>query len=153
MRVLKATSQTTTSKMKKSRSNLLIFSFLFVLMGCSTHVTDICGGIRNVQCDDGYTCVIRGSDPEALGSCQLGKSAPIDNTTNVIGPGDIPENKFCLQDSDCVRQNSCCDCGVGEWVHKDYQVQVRCAKVCQCEISNTVGKCRSNQCVGVEKSY
>lgn len=57
----------------------------------------------------------------------------------------------CQKDSDCVRKNSCCDCGVGVWVNSKYNPDVICEYTCACAISDTVGVCENNTCIGKQR--
>jgi len=61
------------------------------------------------------------------------------------------DEKYCDVDSDCVRQNSCCDCGLGKYVNKKYQVIFDCYVVCKCATQESTGKCINNQCTAVPK--
>ena len=57
---------------------------------------------------------------------------------------------YCDNDTDCVRQSSCCDCGLGKYVNKKYYNAVRCENRCMCAEIESVGRCRNNLCVGLE---
>jgi hypothetical protein len=75
----------------------------------------------------------------------------VDGELRMISPPKQPtpeEETFCTQDSDCVRQHSCCDCGTGRWVNKDYQVMVKCEIGCACMMTDARGVCENNHCVG-----
>lgn len=57
---------------------------------------------------------------------------------------------YCDSDADCVRKNSCCDCGLGDYINKKYQVEVSCqGPRCLCPIADSVGKCVNNRCAAV----
>ncbi len=57
---------------------------------------------------------------------------------------------YCDSDNDCVRKNSCCDCGLGSYVNKNYQDEElkRCPK-CLCPVADSIGKCINNRCTAV----
>lgn len=75
------------------------------------------------------------------------------NTTR-INIGNQNENttlsneKYCERDTDCVRQKSCCDCGLGNYVNKKYYSQTECATQCMCATVDSIGKCIDNECTG-----
>jgi hypothetical protein len=80
---------------------------------------------------------VRSSDPDALGICV---KESMDTAIDA-----------CTEDSECVRQPTCCDCGVGAWVNQRYQAPLpeQCGTVCKCALQQAVGVCRDNKCVGV----
>ncbi len=58
---------------------------------------------------------------------------------------------YCQQDSDCVRLNKCCDCGMGTYVNTYHQQKLDCpGPRCMCAIMNTRGACQDNRCVAVQ---
>jgi hypothetical protein len=62
---------------------------------------------------------------------------------------EIRDPDFCTEDAQCVRQPSCCDCGVGTWVNQEYQSETPdCTQVCKCATVRATGVCRDNRCVG-----
>ncbi|MFH1199860.1 MAG: hypothetical protein V1708_02225 [Candidatus Micrarchaeota archaeon] len=57
---------------------------------------------------------------------------------------------YCVQDSDCVREPSCCDCGLGKYVNRKYAQEVSCTSPrCMCATQESKGVCESNQCKAV----
>ena len=57
---------------------------------------------------------------------------------------------YCVQDSDCVRQQSCCDCGLGKYVNRNYAQEVSCTSPrCMCATRESKGACVDNQCKAV----
>ncbi|MEW6036029.1 MAG: eight-cysteine-cluster domain-containing protein [Candidatus Micrarchaeota archaeon] len=84
------------------------------------------------------------------------------NTTGNGGPGTgnatIPPGyevkDYCRNDSDCVRLNKCCDCGMGEYVNK-YNQKAECPPgepQCMCPIQLSHGECVNDRCVAVADS-
>lgn len=77
------------------------------------------------------------------------------NSNNSIQPGSIPPDyqvkDYCRLDTDCVRQESCCDCGLGTYVNFYNHQNVSCEGKprCMCPIANSVGKCIENKCTAV----
>jgi|GEM_PF-6697583 len=59
---------------------------------------------------------------------------------------------ICEKDGDCVRQPSCCDCGVGRWVNEKYRSNVTCENTCKCAIMDAVGVCENSTCVGRQRN-
>lgn len=60
--------------------------------------------------------------------------------------------KYCDVDSDCVRKNSCCDCGLGNYINKKFQEAVECeGPRCLCAVMDSTGKCVNHQCIAVPK--
>ncbi len=71
------------------------------------------------------------------------------NPPNNIPPG-YEVKDYCQKDSDCVRLNSCCDCGLGLYVNTYNQNETECTGPrCMCAIANSYGKCQSNKCVAI----
>jgi len=57
---------------------------------------------------------------------------------------------YCRKDSDCVRQNKCCDCGLGEYVNTYHLNASECnGPRCLCPIALSKGVCRENACTAV----
>ncbi|MFH1106968.1 MAG: hypothetical protein V1787_03660 [Candidatus Micrarchaeota archaeon] len=56
---------------------------------------------------------------------------------------------YCERDSDCVRQGSCCGCGLGAYVNKKYLDQVFCEGQCRCLTIESRGVCVDNKCKAV----
>ncbi len=72
------------------------------------------------------------------------------NNSTFIPPG-YEVKDYCEKDSDCVRLNKCCDCGLGEYVNK-YNQQPECPPGqprCMCAIALSEGKCDGNVCIAV----
>ncbi|MEW6722514.1 MAG: eight-cysteine-cluster domain-containing protein [Candidatus Micrarchaeota archaeon] len=76
-------------------------------------------------------------------------SAPPANNTTTVPPG-YEVKDYCRQDSDCVRLNSCCDCGLGQYVNI-YNQQPECTEgpSCMCPIALSHGECEDNKCIAV----
>ena len=83
-----------------------------------------------------------------LFGCITPPPPPGNNTT--IPPG-YEVRDYCKTDSDCVRLNKCCDCGLGEYVNKYNQVEVDCSggPLCKCATFDSRGECENNRCIGV----
>ena len=57
---------------------------------------------------------------------------------------------YCQKDSDCVRQGSCCDCGLGVYVNTYHLNTSACnGPRCMCAIALSKGECQLNRCVAV----
>jgi len=56
---------------------------------------------------------------------------------------------YCQKDSDCVRLNKCCDCGLGEYVNIYNQGPECTGPRCLCPIAISHGGCQENKCVAV----
>jgi len=72
------------------------------------------------------------------------------NNTTVVPPG-YEVKDYCEKDSDCVRLNKCCDCGLGEYVNI-YNQQPECPPGeprCMCPIALSHGECNESRCVAV----
>ncbi len=69
------------------------------------------------------------------------------NTTNI--PPGYEVKDYCQKDSDCVRMNSCCDCGSGTYVNAYNQVPQCNSTRCMCATRLSTGACQSNKCVAV----
>lgn len=75
--------------------------------------------------------------------------APPGNNTTAIPPG-YEVKDYCIKDSDCVRLNKCCDCGLGEYVNIYNQQNPECTGPrCMCPIALSKGVCQGNRCVAV----
>ncbi len=73
------------------------------------------------------------------------------NTTNITIPPGYEAKEYCKADSDCVRLNSCCDCGLGTYVNK-YNQAPECPQGsprCMCATIQSHGACQDNKCVAV----
>ncbi len=69
------------------------------------------------------------------------------NNTTAVPPG-YEVKDFCKADTDCVRLNKCCDCGLGEYVNTYNQQNPECTgPQCMCPIALSKGVCRDNRCV------
>jgi len=85
-----------------------------------------------------------------IGEKNLTNTTPPVNKT--IPPG-YEVQDYCEKDSDCVRLNSCCDCGDGVYVNTYHQQNVECdGHRCMCPIRDTVGKCEKNKCIAVSQN-
>ncbi len=88
-------------------------------------------------------------DNKCVGVADLPPVSP--PPANATPPPGYEVKDYCQQDSDCVRLNSCCDCGAGQYVNI-YNQQPACAPGqprCMCPVSNSEGACISNRCVAV----
>lgn len=57
---------------------------------------------------------------------------------------------YCVQDSDCVRQFSCADCGVGTYVNKNYYREASCVGPRpSCPVQSSKGVCENYKCEAV----
>ena len=75
---------------------------------------------------------------------------PSNQTVNVTIPPGYEVSDYCVQDSDCIRQKKCCDCGPGEYVNFYHLENPVCAPPqCACPIMRTTGACQDNKCVAV----
>ncbi|MFH0884621.1 MAG: eight-cysteine-cluster domain-containing protein [Candidatus Micrarchaeota archaeon] len=73
---------------------------------------------------------------------------PANNTTSV--PPGFEVKDYCQKDSDCIRLNKCCDCGLGEYVNTYNQENPECTgPQCKCAIALSHGECQTNRCVAV----
>lgn len=78
-----------------------------------------------------------------------GNDTNITPGNNTTIPSGYEVKDFCKKDSDCVRLNSCCDCGLGVYVNK-YNQQPECLPGqprCMCPIALSKGLCLDNKCV------
>ena len=85
----------------------------------------------------------------AIAGCVQTPPPPANNTTTV--PPGYEVKDYCQKDGDCVRLNSCCDCGLGVYVNT-YNQKPECAPgepVCKCAIALSHGECQSGRCVAV----
>jgi hypothetical protein len=58
---------------------------------------------------------------------------------------------FCRADADCMRRPTCCDCGLGTWVNKQFSEPRECRPgepLCRCALQDAKGVCENNRCVG-----
>jgi eight-cysteine-cluster-containing protein len=89
--------------------------------------------------------------PQGIGNNTTnGTVTPPANNTTAVPPG-YEVADYCQKDSDCVRKNSCCDCGLGEFVNK-YNQQPECPPNeprCACAIRLSHGECNASKCVAV----
>ncbi|HSB46695.1 MAG TPA: eight-cysteine-cluster domain-containing protein [Candidatus Bilamarchaeum sp.] len=77
-----------------------------------------------------------------------GTVPPANNTTGIPPGYEKPE--FCKSASDCVRQQSCCDCGLGVYVNKYHYNSTPCTgPVCKCALQPSHADCVDNKCVAV----
>jgi hypothetical protein len=98
--------------------------------------------------------------------CTQSKPSPsnVSNVSNYTAPPSPPPNAtgkavippgyevkdYCMQDSDCVRQRKCCDCGIGEYVNfYNLEDPVCAGPSCACPIMRSNGACVNNKCVAV----
>jgi eight-cysteine-cluster-containing protein len=85
------------------------------------------------------------------GNPGLGNTTNTTNTTSgtniTIPPGyEVPD--YCQKDSDCVRLNSCCDCGLGQYANIYNQKPPCTGPRCMCAIMLADISCNNNKCVG-----
>ncbi|HIH20811.1 TPA: hypothetical protein HA244_06090 [Candidatus Micrarchaeota archaeon] len=87
--------------------------------------------------------------PTALPSASIFPT-PVPSITPTLSPSPS-DIYYCIQDSDCVRQETCCSCGLGVYINKAYQRSVDCSRAgaCLCPIQNSIGKCIENKCSAV----
>lgn len=72
---------------------------------------------------------------------------------NTTMPPGYENPQYCKTASDCVRQQSCCDCGLGQYVNKyNYNSTACTGPVCKCALQPSHGDCEGNKCVGVADS-
>ncbi len=95
----------------------------------------------------------------AIAGCIQTPPPASNNTTNITPPANnstaVPPGyevkDYCQKDGDCVRLNSCCDCGLGVYVNT-YNQKPECPPgepVCKCAIAPSKGVCQSSRCVAV----
>lgn len=78
---------------------------------------------------------------------------PSVNNSTSIPPG-YEVKDYCQKDEDCVRLNSCCDCGLGGYVNR-YNQQPECPlgePRCMCPIALSKGLCLNNECVAAPEN-
>jgi hypothetical protein len=137
-----------------------------LLAACATK-GPMCGGIAGIDCPAGYECRITEKHPDAAGSCYLlpddrcergGDYCPYEQVCVKVET--LPDEKgrcmpygyavsFCMQDSDCVRQKDCCDCGEGTWVNRNFYNESACGPsdyYCKCAMQPRVPKCEHSRC-------
>ncbi|MFN7991366.1 MAG: eight-cysteine-cluster domain-containing protein [Candidatus Micrarchaeia archaeon] len=77
--------------------------------------------------------------------------APPANGTNQTVPPGYEVKDYCKTNDDCVRQQSCCDCGLGVYVNRfNYNSSPCTGPVCKCAIRDSKGECQGNKCVAVD---
>jgi hypothetical protein len=59
------------------------------------------------------------------------------------------DTTFCTSDDQCVRQSSCCDCGLGIYVNEKYYEHQICDEQCECASEPSRGLCIENTCTAV----
>lgn len=102
----------------------------------SAPANPFCGGIAGRPCPQGFTCVLDGNYPDAGGTCIK------ENT-------DVNARDYCDTADDCILEPSCCDCGVGVWVNKQYPSAIKCQQQCMCEIGpGRHPECIEHHCIG-----
>lgn len=87
--------------------------------------------------------------PGGQGNNTTNITPPANNTTSVPPGYEVAD--YCQKDSDCVRKNSCCDCGLGQYVN-NYNQQPECPPNeprCMCAIALSHGECNASRCVAV----
>lgn len=70
-------------------------------------------------------------------------------------PAEYKGPEFCKNDYDCVKQGSCCDCGLGKYVNTYNYKPKECKVECECEPVPSKGICEDNVCkaqLDVEKA-
>jgi hypothetical protein len=125
---------------------LLLLACILLFTACSKEPAPIpnndtqavfCGGIAGFACPEGYVCELDGTYPDAGGHC-----------VSKLGATELPRD-YCEQASDCVIEPSCCDCGLGTWVNKEYQTEIKCSgPLCKCALQPRHAECENNHCVG-----
>jgi len=95
----------------------------------------------------------------AIAGCIQTPPPASNNTTNITPPANnttaVPPGyevkDYCQKDSDCVRLNSCCDCGLGVYVNT-YNQKPECPPGeprCACAMRLSHGECNASRCVAV----
>ncbi len=79
-----------------------------------------------------------------------GRDVAVNNTQTTIPPGYEVKN-YCQFDRDCIKQESCCDCGLGNYVNIYNHQNVSCVgkMMCMCASLPSRGACQNNTCVSV----
>ena len=69
---------------------------------------------------------------------------------NTIPPG-YEVKDYCKVDSDCVRAENCCDCGLGVYINKYNNPSTNCngKPRCMCAITLSKGICKENKCTAI----
>jgi eight-cysteine-cluster-containing protein len=106
------------------------------------------------ECTEGPVC--KCLTIPSTGKCESNKcvAVPVEepppaNNTTGIPPG-YEVKDYCKADTDCVRLNKCCDCGIGEYVNQYHQVEPLCTgPQCGCPIQLSHGECQDNKCTAV----
>ncbi|MFW6231158.1 MAG: hypothetical protein ACOC32_04005 [Nanoarchaeota archaeon] len=60
--------------------------------------------------------------------------------------------QYCESNADCVREPSCCDCGLGRYINSEYLQPKTCDEECDCVSEESVGLCLNNTCEAVAKA-
>ncbi len=120
------------------------------VQACTMDYTPVCALV-----DTGVRCV-RAPCPMASEYKTYGNACSACADPDVYGyaPGEcvVPatvDERYCTSDDQCVRQQRCCDCGVGEWVNEKYYREIECEYTCKCAAFLSEGQCIDNQCTGV----
>lgn len=67
----------------------------------------------------------------------------------VLGSEYLKDEKYCKTDLDCVRQASCCDCDLGDYVNRYHYKPINCEFTCECITIPSRGVCQNNACIPV----
>ena len=73
------------------------------------------------------------------------------NVSNSTVPPGYEVKDYCQSSADCIKLNSCCDCGVGVYVNR-YNQAPQCPQGsprCMCASIPSHAECQQNKCVGV----
>jgi len=66
----------------------------------------------------------------------------------------VADKRYCDEDSECVRETSCCDCGMGTYINKKFQREAECSGPrCMCAEMESYGKCINHVCTAVTAKY
>ena len=136
-------------------------------------VGEFCGGLSNIQCVQGYYCVVDAVNPRVGGKCVsegAGAGQPCGGTQGIkctptlvckkpnyaeaigtcVASPDYPNDpSYCDTNDDCVRQASCCDCAFGTWVNKEHYNESLCpagTPRCMCATRERLPLCQNHQC-------
>jgi eight-cysteine-cluster-containing protein len=122
---------------------LILLAIGLLIAGCTSNTTPPANNSTITPPSDNTTVTPPGNNT----------TTPPGNTTPP--PDNIPPGyevkDYCEKDADCVRLNSCCDCGPGQYVNT-YNQQAECQPgepVCKCAIQLSHGECQDNRCVAV----
>jgi eight-cysteine-cluster-containing protein len=140
---------------------LLLLSFFIV--GCTNYVKvdeNYCSSDSDCACGSHIStgaCFYGNKDyVNTLKQCPdfctgIGGNLEIRCVNNGCASMNTMNEDYCEVDSDCVRQNSCCDCGLGKYVNKRFQVYPKCdGPRCQCVERESVGRCFDNKCTAFD---